>query len=99
MSERGLDQWDAAIARLREVLEIYIQLDDREMIGRSFTDLGPPPLSGLATSRKRPKRPGAGLPTCRPRLALTGRAFSPLSRRRLRLPESIGRPTKHYRKQ
>ncbi len=39
MAERGLDQWDAAIAHLREVLEIYINLDDREMIGRSFTEL------------------------------------------------------------
>src|SRR6202040_3871745 len=39
MAERGLDQWDAAIAHLREVLEIYLQLDDRKMIGRSFTDL------------------------------------------------------------
>jgi len=39
MSERGLDRWDAALAHLREVLEIYIQLGDREMIGRSFTDL------------------------------------------------------------
>ena len=39
MAERGLDQWDAAIAHLQEVLEIYINLDDREMIGRSFTEL------------------------------------------------------------
>jgi tetratricopeptide (TPR) repeat protein len=39
MAERGLDQWDAAIAHLREVLEIYINLDDRKMIGRSFTEL------------------------------------------------------------
>src|SRR4029077_15539080 len=39
MAERGLDQWDATIAHLREVLEIYINLDDREMIGRSFTEL------------------------------------------------------------
>ena len=39
MAERGLDQWDAAIAHLREVLEIYLNLDDREMIGRSFTEL------------------------------------------------------------
>jgi len=38
-AERGLDQWDAAIAHLREVLEIYISLDNREMIGRSFTEL------------------------------------------------------------
>src|SRR5205807_8504651 len=38
-AERGLDRWDAAIAHLREVLEIYINLDDREMIGRSFTEL------------------------------------------------------------
>jgi tetratricopeptide (TPR) repeat protein len=39
MAERGLDHWDAAIAHLREVLEIYINLDDRKMIGRSFTEL------------------------------------------------------------
>ena len=39
MAERGLEQWDAAIANLREALEIYINLDDREMIGRSFTEL------------------------------------------------------------
>jgi tetratricopeptide (TPR) repeat protein len=39
MAERGLDLWDAAIAHLREVLEIYISLDDRKMIGRSFTEL------------------------------------------------------------
>jgi tetratricopeptide (TPR) repeat protein len=39
MAERGLDQWDAAIAHLREVLEIYIKLDDRKMIGRSFIEL------------------------------------------------------------
>src|SRR5580704_9425053 len=38
-AERGLDLWDAAIAHLREVLEIYIELDDREMSGRSFTEL------------------------------------------------------------
>jgi tetratricopeptide (TPR) repeat protein len=39
MAERGLDLWDATIAHLREVLEIYINLGDREMIGRSFTEL------------------------------------------------------------
>ena len=39
MAERGLEQWDAAIANLREALEIYINLGDREMIGRSFTEL------------------------------------------------------------
>ncbi len=39
MAERGLDLWDAAIAHLREVLDIYINLDDRRMIGRSFTEL------------------------------------------------------------
>ncbi len=38
-AERGLDRWDAAIAHLREVLEIYLKLDDRELIGRSFTEL------------------------------------------------------------
>jgi len=39
MAERGLDQWDAALAHLSEMLEIYKTLDDREMIGRSFTEL------------------------------------------------------------
>jgi len=39
MAERGLNLWDAALAHLREGLEIYISLDDRKMIGRSFTDL------------------------------------------------------------
>jgi hypothetical protein len=39
MAERGLDLWDAAIAHLREALEIYISLGDREMVSRSFTEL------------------------------------------------------------
>jgi tetratricopeptide (TPR) repeat protein len=39
MAERGLDQWRAVLANLREALEIYIKLDDREMVGRSFTKL------------------------------------------------------------
>jgi tetratricopeptide (TPR) repeat protein len=38
-AERGLEQWDAAIAHLGESLEIYIGLGDREPIGKSFTDL------------------------------------------------------------
>ncbi len=39
MAERGLERWDSAIAHLRESLEIYIGLNDRAMIGRSFTEL------------------------------------------------------------
>ena len=39
MAELGLDQWDAALAHFREVVEIFISLDDREMVGRSFTRL------------------------------------------------------------
>ncbi len=39
MAEQGLDQWDAVLANLHEALEIYINLGDREMIGRSFTEL------------------------------------------------------------
>ena len=39
IAERGLDQWDAALTHLREVIEIYINLDDHEMIGRSFIEL------------------------------------------------------------
>ena len=39
MAELGLEQWDAAIANLREVLDIYVHFGDREKIGRSFTEL------------------------------------------------------------
>ena len=39
MAELGLERWDAALADLREALEIYIKLGDREMIGKSFTEL------------------------------------------------------------
>jgi tetratricopeptide (TPR) repeat protein len=39
MAELGLDQLDAALDHLREVVEIYINLDDREMVGRGFTRL------------------------------------------------------------
>ncbi|HWX28569.1 MAG TPA: AAA family ATPase, partial [Steroidobacteraceae bacterium] len=39
MGELGLEQWDAAIANLREALEIYTNLGDREMIGKSFGEL------------------------------------------------------------
>jgi tetratricopeptide (TPR) repeat protein len=38
-AERGLEQWDAAIGHLAESLEIYTSVGDREMIGRSFSDL------------------------------------------------------------
>ncbi len=39
MAERGLDHWDAALANLQEVLEIYTNLGDREMAGGSFIEL------------------------------------------------------------
>jgi tetratricopeptide (TPR) repeat protein len=39
MAELSLEQWDAALADLGTVVEIYTNLGDREMIGRSFTDL------------------------------------------------------------
>ncbi len=39
MAELGLEQWDAAVANLREALEIYTNLGDREMIGSSFAEL------------------------------------------------------------
>jgi predicted ATPase len=38
MAERGLDHWDAALANLQEVLEIYTNLGDREMAGGSFIE-------------------------------------------------------------
>ena len=31
--------WDVVLANLREALEIYTNLDDREMVGRCFTEL------------------------------------------------------------
>jgi tetratricopeptide (TPR) repeat protein len=39
IAERGLERWDAAVANLREALEIYITLGDRGMIAKSCTDL------------------------------------------------------------
>jgi len=39
MAELSLEHWDAALAHLREVLEIYTKLDDREMIAKSFSEL------------------------------------------------------------
>jgi eukaryotic-like serine/threonine-protein kinase len=39
MAELGLERWDASLGHLREVLEIYTNLGDREMIGNSFAEL------------------------------------------------------------
>jgi predicted ATPase len=39
MAEQGLERWDAVSANLHEALDIYINLGDREMVGRSFTEL------------------------------------------------------------
>ena len=39
MAELGLEEWDAAVANLREVLEIYTNLGQREKIGGSFAEL------------------------------------------------------------
>ena len=38
-AELSLEHWDAAVTSLREVLEIYTSLGDREMIGSSFAEL------------------------------------------------------------
>ena len=38
-AELSLEHWDAAVDALREVLEIYTHLGDREMIGNSFAEL------------------------------------------------------------
>ena len=38
-AERGLERWDAALANLREALEIFIKLNDREKMGKGFTEL------------------------------------------------------------
>jgi tetratricopeptide (TPR) repeat protein len=39
IAESGLQRWDAALANLGEVVEIFISLGDREMIGQSFSQL------------------------------------------------------------
>jgi tetratricopeptide (TPR) repeat protein len=39
IAELGLERFDAAIANLRDVLDIYTNLGDREMIGKSFAEL------------------------------------------------------------
>ena len=39
IAESGLQRWDAALANLGEAVEIFINLADREMIGKSFTQL------------------------------------------------------------
>jgi predicted ATPase len=39
MAELGLEGWDAAVADLREVLDIYTDLGQREKIGASFAEL------------------------------------------------------------
>jgi tetratricopeptide (TPR) repeat protein len=39
IAELSLEHWDAAIASLREVLEIYTNLGDRQMIADSFAEL------------------------------------------------------------
>jgi predicted ATPase len=39
VAERGLDHWDVALAHLREVVEIYVNLGDRGKVGGSFAKL------------------------------------------------------------
>jgi predicted ATPase len=39
IAERGLERWDAALANLREALEIFINLNDREKIGKGSAEL------------------------------------------------------------
>src|SRR5216684_591018 len=39
IAESGLQRWDAALANLGEVVEIFINLGDREMVGKSFSQL------------------------------------------------------------
>jgi tetratricopeptide (TPR) repeat protein len=38
-AESGLQRWDAAFANWRESLEVSIRIDDRELIGKSFSTL------------------------------------------------------------
>ena len=57
-AELSLEQWDAALANLREALEIYTNLGDRERIGRGFAELADTfiwvgrPREAIATARR-----------------------------------------------
>jgi predicted ATPase len=39
MAEQGLERWGAVFANLREALDIYVNLGERDMVGKSFTEL------------------------------------------------------------
>jgi tetratricopeptide (TPR) repeat protein len=39
IAERSLERWDAALANLRQALQIYVNLGDREKIGKGFAEL------------------------------------------------------------
>ena len=39
MAEQGLERWNAVFANLREALDIYVNLGERDLVGRSFTEL------------------------------------------------------------
>jgi tetratricopeptide (TPR) repeat protein len=39
VAERGLSQWNAVLTLLGEALEIYIDLGDRELIGKAFNEM------------------------------------------------------------
>jgi predicted ATPase len=39
MAEQGLERWDSVFANLRETLDIYVNLGDRDMVGRIFNEL------------------------------------------------------------
>ena len=72
---------------------IYTDLGDREMVGRSFTDLTDA-LSGLAASRKQPKPLGADSLTFRRMLTRTGHACSLPSGRPAPPPGNMNRRTR-----
>jgi tetratricopeptide (TPR) repeat protein len=38
-AESGLARWDAALANLRESVEVYLEIGNRDLIGRSFSEL------------------------------------------------------------
>jgi AAA ATPase domain len=39
IAESGLERWEAALANLRESLEVYIRVGNRDRIGQSFSEL------------------------------------------------------------
>jgi predicted ATPase len=82
MAERGLRRRAAGLANLREALEIYLNLGDREMIGRGLSELTDsffrtrPFQEAAETARRRLAYVGADVSADRARLPAVGHTLA-----------------------